>query len=49
MLFFLLPIAGQTLRPDLHLAYTHRRKVKNNWTQYSSPEIFWQCNQDTEL
>jgi len=23
-------------------------KLNNNWTQYSRPEIFWQCNQDTE-
>jgi len=23
-------------------------KLNNNWTQYSSPENFWQCNQDTE-
>jgi len=23
-------------------------KLNNNWTQYSSPESFWQCNQDTE-
>jgi len=23
-------------------------KLNNNSTQYSSPEIFWQCNQDTE-
>jgi len=34
------------LRPDLHLAYTHRRN--NNRTQYSRPEIFWQRNQGTE-
>jgi len=24
-------------------------KLKNNWTQYSRPAIFWQHNQDTEL
>jgi len=23
-------------------------KLNNNWTQYSSSEIFWQCNQDTK-
>jgi len=23
-------------------------KFNNNWTQYYSPEIFWQCNQNTE-
>jgi len=22
--------------------------LNNNWTQYSRPEIFWQCNQGTE-
>jgi len=37
----------QLLRPDLHLVYTHQRK-NNNRTQYSSPEIFCRCNQDTE-
>jgi len=23
-------------------------KLNNNWTQYSSPAIFWQCNKGTE-
>jgi len=39
---------GYVLRP----VYTWRTvtgvKLNNNWTQYSSPEFFWQCNQDTE-
>jgi len=39
---------GVSVRPDLHLAYTHRRKVENNRTKYSRPEIFWQCNQGIE-
>jgi len=36
------------LRPGLHLAYTHRRKVEKQLNTNSRPEIFWQCNQDTE-
>jgi len=23
-------------------------KLNNNWTQYSSTEIYWQCSQGTE-
>jgi len=28
------------LRPDLHLAYTHRVKLNNNRTQYSRQQFF---------
>jgi len=37
-----------SVKPGLHLAYTHRRKVENNRTQNSRPAIFSQRNQDTE-
>jgi len=37
---------------DLGPVYTWRTltgvKLNNNFTQYSSPEMFWQCNQGTE-
>jgi len=38
---------------NLGQVYTWQRltgvKLNNNWTQYSKPAIFWQCNKDTEL
>jgi len=51
----------QILKNKQHVAYLKqkgpiyiwRTLTGVNWnknrTQYSSPEIFWQCNQDTEL
>jgi len=33
-----------TLGPDYTLRTHTGVKLKNNRTQYSSPEMFWQCN-----
>jgi len=43
------PFRPISLRPGLHLPSLTGVKLNNNRTQHSRPEIFWQCNQGSEL
>jgi len=45
-LYFLIPSKG--LGPDYTWCTLTGVKLNNNRTQYSSPDIYRQCNQDTE-